>query len=147
MIVGLLIAGLPRELQNAAWNQSRRRCEQQAGQMDKINAKSGTIRDAHKSTFIILRNYPFLMMVFAMAFEAGFRACIVTYSTKYLEEMFGWSTSNAAIALGILVVVSIVVGQISGGLWIGKTNASLSKQIWFCTLATLISLLCLGSYF
>ena len=84
MLIGVLIAGLPRELKDAQLNQSGRRSEEQAGQMDKIHARSGTIKDAHKSTLIILRNYPFLMMVFAMSFEGGYRAALVTYGTKYI---------------------------------------------------------------
>ena len=147
IIVGVLIVGLPRELTDAKRNQSRRRNEQQAGQMDKIHAKSGTIRDAHKSTFTLLCNYPFLMMILAMAFEAGFRAVIVTYSAKYLEEMFGMSASNAAMIFGLSTISAALVGQVCGGLWVGKTNPTLLKQMWFCTWATLISLFCSGSIY
>ena len=111
--------------------------------MVKIDDKTGTIKDGHQ--FIILRNYPFIMMIFAMGFEAGFRSAMTTYGTKYMEDMFGMSTSNAAIIGGIVSVSSCVLGQVLGGLWTGKTSPTVTKQIRFCTLAALLSLLCLGS--
>ena len=138
-----MVAGLPRELKDAKLNQSRRRSEHQAGQMVEIDDKTGKIKNGHQ--FIILRNYPFIMIIAAIGFESGFRSAVTSFGTKYMEEMFDMSTSNAAILCGIVLASSCILGQVLGGFWTGKTSPTVAKQLQFCTLAALISLLCLGS--
>ena len=52
-------------------------------------------------------------------------------SIKYAEEMYDVSTSTAAIITGAVVVLSGVLGQIVGGLWISRANPTVRKQLIF----------------
>ena len=88
VIVGVLITGLPMELSTAKEKQSKRRRAMQKGQMDDEAAVSGKLKTAHKSTFTLLRNFPFMMIALAQAFEGGFRAFAALFTVLYVENMF-----------------------------------------------------------
>ena len=50
---------------------------------------------------------------------------------RYLETMFQVSTSLAAMAAGATVVVSGAFGQFLGGIWVGKADPTVKKQMIF----------------
>ena len=72
IVAGLLIAALPRELKDASEKQAARRQEHQKGQIAKTTSKTGGIKDAHKSTWILLRNWPFIFIILAGGFEGRY---------------------------------------------------------------------------
>ena len=45
--------------------------------------------------------------------------------------MYDLSTSTAAIGTGAIVVLSGVLGQVVGGLWISRANPTVRKQLIF----------------
>lgn len=69
IIIGLLIAALPRELKDAADKQAHRQQEHQKGQIGKTTEKTGSISDMHKSIWLLLQNWPFLFIIMAGGFE------------------------------------------------------------------------------
>ena len=140
IIVGLLIALLPARLNAAEKNERTRRQEHHRGQTDKTTEKTGTVRDIHKTSWILLQNLPFLFIILAGGFESGFVSIISTYGVKYLETMFQVSTSLAAMAAGATVVVSGAFGQFLGGIWVGKTDPTVKKQMIF-------AISCLGIFY
>lgn len=145
VVAGCLIAALPKELEDASEKQEKRRQEHQAGQMEKTTAKTGGIKDAHKSTWVLFRNMPFMFIILAGGFEGGFVANASTYGTKYVEEVYGVSTATAAMAAGAVVVLAGALGQTLGGVWVGKTNPTVKKQLVFAISMLCISLLRVGS--
>ena len=145
VVAGCLIAALPKELEDASEKQEKRRQEHQAGQMEKTTVKTGGIKDAHKSTWVLFRNMPFMFIILAGGFEGGFVANASTYGTKYVEEVYGVSTATAAMAAGAVVVLAGALGQTLGGVWVGKTNPTVKKQLVFAISMLCISLLRVGS--
>ena len=87
--------------------------------------------DIHKSSWILLQNLPFLFIILAGGFETGFVSILSTYAVLYVETMYNVATSTAAIACGATVVVSGAFGQFLGGIWVGKTNPTVRRQIIF----------------
>ena len=141
IIVGCLVASLPRELKVAKENQAARRDDCQPGKW-MLEPPTGNIGDALNSTCTLLTNAPFMFICAADGLEWGVMSIISTYSTKYVEDMFGISTGTAAMSAGAVVVLAGVGGQILGGIWVGKTDPSIQKQLKFCITALSISLLC-----
>jgi len=47
--------------------------------------------------------------------------------------------------VGVVIVCAATTSQILGGVWVGKTNASIEKQLKFALLAAGISVIRLGS--
>lgn len=140
IVIGILIAFLPRELKTAAAKQVVRRQEHQKGQIDKTTAQTGSAKDSHRSFWLLLQNPPFLFLIMAGGFEGGFIANASTYGTKYVEEIYEVSASTAAIVVGAVVVLAGAVGQTIGGLWVGKTNPTVRKQLIFGVTCLTISL-------
>ena len=58
---------------------------------------------------------------------------------RYLETMFQVSTSLAAMAAGATVVLSGAFGQFLGGIWVGKADPTVKKQMIF-------AICCLGEF-
>ena len=87
--------------------------------------------DIHKSSWILLQNLPFLFIILAGGFETGFVSILSTYAVLYVETAYNVATSTAAIACGATVVVSGAFGQFLGGIWVGKTNPTVRRQIIF----------------
>ena len=160
IIVGLLIALLPARLNAADKNERTRRQEHHRGQREQTTEKTGTVRDIHKTSWILLQNLPFLFIILAGGFESGFVSIISTYGVKYvekkyfmnaneiqfmylnlryLETMFQVSTSLAAMAAGATVVLSGAFGQFLGGIWVGKADPTVKKQMIF-------AICCLGEF-
>ena len=82
LIVGVLICLLPEKLKSAEKAQKTRRQEFQSGQMAKTSEKTGTIKDIHKSVFLLIRNIPFMAVILAGAVEMGLVSILSTYGTK-----------------------------------------------------------------
>ena len=87
----------------------------------------------------MIRNVPFIAVILANAVQRGLISTLATYGTLFAKEMFDLSTSIAAIATGAIVVLSGVLGQIIGGLWISKTNPSVRQQLFFGLICLAIS--------
>ena len=81
LVVGLLIILLPPKLASAEKAQKTRRQEFQSGQIAKTTEKTGSIKDIHKSVFILLRNVPFMAVILAGAVEMGLVSILSTYGT------------------------------------------------------------------
>ena len=88
IIVGLLIALLPARLNAADKNERTRRQEHHRGQTEQTTEKTGTVRDIHKTSWILLQNLPFLFIILAGGFESGFVSIISTYGVKYVEKEY-----------------------------------------------------------
>ena len=56
-----------------------------------------------------------------------------------MEEVFGVSSSYAAMAAGAVVVLAGATGQTLGGIWVGKASPTVRRQLIFA-----ISMLCLS---
>jgi len=89
VLVGILITGLPKKLESADGNEMRKRVSTQVGQLSDLKASSAQLKYIQKSTLNLLRNWPFITIALAQSFEGGFRAAAITYSTFYVEKMFG----------------------------------------------------------
>ena len=85
IITGVLVTGLPREIAKAGLNQRRRKRTQQRG----ITVTSGELHLAHKTTFGLLKNRPFMFIVFAMACNESYLAILASYMQIYVVEIFG----------------------------------------------------------
>jgi len=78
--------------------------------------------------------------IFGFHIKGGLISNASTYGTKYVEEVYGVSTATAAMSAGAVVVLSGALGQTLGGVWVGKANPTVRKQIIFAVSMLLISL-------
>lgn len=141
LLIGILIAGLPSTLKDSSEKQNQRVNEFQAGQMKKVTDETGSHGDFYRSFWMLCKNIPFMFLIFTGGFEAGFVSNISTYGTKYIEEVYSLDAGTAAIAIGAVAVLAGAVGQTVGGVWIGKTNPSVKKQLLFGTCSLFLSLI------
>ena len=134
VIFGSFIASLPRGLRVRVQNQLGRRIEYQRGQKEdtKYDESHGSYtRNLVNSLNNLIRNVPFMLMSFAMAFEGGFISAVASFGVKYTEEMFQLPATEAAILSGGVLIGAGVVGQLLGGYVIGKIDPKLKNQLLF----------------
>ena len=142
VVVGLLIAGLPRELKDASAKQYRRVGQHKVDHIEGTHdEKKGTMKYALKSTMVILTNYTFMCIVFAAAFEDGMISSVTTYYSKFLEESFDIPASTSSMTIGVSFIIAAVCAQLIGGFWAGKANPTVKQQLMFCGFSVFMALL------
>ena len=85
VLVGSLIASLPRTLQVRGKNEQSRRIESQKVLEKEQNILIEDPRYASpmKAAVTLFKNAPYVLICFSMAFEGGFLAIVATYIVKY----------------------------------------------------------------
>ena len=137
VVAGILITGLPHQISIAGANQRRRKSSQQRGMLE----TSGEFRQAHKTIHTLLKNKPFMLMVLASSIEEGYKVFGATLAVKYMEEMFGGLAGDIGMMGGVTIIISILLGQLLGGIWVHKTNPTVKKQLKFVTVVAFTSVI------
>lgn len=141
LIIGGLIAALPRSLKAQRKNQLTKRVEYQ--KVTNLNAKK--YKDMSKGRKLLadfvdlVKNIPFVCISIAMALESGSLTFSSSFMVKYAEEQFKVTTTESAIYTGSVIILAGVSGQVIGGLVIARLDPVVRTHMKFIIVSLALS--------
>jgi len=95
-------------------------------------------RNFVKSVFVLLRNPVFLCISLGAGADTLVVNAFATFGTKYVQSIYGYDATLAALYWGSLVISAAALGQVISALMISKLNLNSKQMLQMCVIAPLI---------
>ncbi|KAJ0036423.1 hypothetical protein NQD34_005100, partial [Periophthalmus magnuspinnatus] len=99
------------------------------------------LQDMSKSLLLLCSNATFMCLCLAGAPAAGIIAILGAFMLKFFESQFGINSSDGAVLLGIIAILTPGSGTFLGSYFLKRFKLQIRGMIWFCLACTLIGIL------
>nr|XP_039256764.1 solute carrier organic anion transporter family member 4A1-like [Styela clava] len=96
-------------------------------------------RNVLRSLITALSNPVLLFLSIAAAFDCGVMTSVVLFGPKYIESMFGISSSTSGIYCGIIAIICATTSYVGGGVLISKFKMKLRQMLKLCIVCSVLS--------
>lgn len=136
--VAFFILGYPRKLPSSQdpSHQSDGSCSTESNQQF-----GKTLKDMPKSLLLLLKNPIFMSVSLATAAMVALQSVLTTFTPKYLESQFGFSSSEAPMILGAIVIPATGAGTFLGSFFVKRFQLQCRGMTRFCTACAFAGLL------